>query len=140
MKAKKLKTKIQSPLISAEVETNTRNRTEAELEMTDWWWRRLAFLKFDQITFTTQKPKLGGLRQHAEFQQWEEKFEIAAWRYELVRRLHREKQYPHWIDLSTNIMCGAFVNALGQNLSRDVCAVCAKDFCSPVFSFRLVSN
>lgn len=104
--------------------------TSGEIEST-WWWRRLVFCHFDLTTFTTARAR--NLKSiHApdglddafslEFRLWEEQTEIAAWQYELVRRLRPEKKLPSWIGLP---ICAHSVlqRAIGQNLSKSLCAI-----------------
>ena len=104
--------------------------TEEEVER-GWWWRRLIFCDFSLATFTTALTKDSGLMcaagglGHAlslEFKLWEEQTEIAAWRYELVRRLRPEKKLPSWIALPL-VAHSVLVPAIGQDLSKETCVI-----------------
>lgn len=55
-----------------------------------WWWRHLPFAPFDGESFTT-RPRTGS--------HWPDQDELAAWRYELVRRVRRDLDLPEYIDL-----------------------------------------
>jgi len=55
-----------------------------------WWWRHLPFAPFDQVTYTT-RPRKG--------RYWPDQDELAAWQYELVRRVRRDFALPEYIDL-----------------------------------------
>ncbi|MSU61562.1 MAG: hypothetical protein EXS31_04055 [Pedosphaera sp.] len=103
--------------------------TENEL-VGGWWWRRLVYADFDPVTFTTTRtkdraklsdPLLAQAIFH-KFQQWEQTMEIAAQRYELVRRLHPERQLPAWTALP---ICAhsVLIPAIGKNLRKDLCVV-----------------
>ena len=55
-----------------------------------WWWRHLPFAPFDGESFTT-RPRKG--------HHWPDRDELAAWKYELVRRVRRDLDLPEYIDL-----------------------------------------
>lgn len=56
----------------------------------NWWWRHLPFAPFDSETFTT-RPRNG--------RSWPDQDELAAWNYELVRRVRGDLNLADYIDL-----------------------------------------
>jgi hypothetical protein len=56
----------------------------------NWWWRKVPFAPFNYETFTTRPAK--GVY-------WPDQDELAAWKYELVRRSRRDLDLPEYIDL-----------------------------------------
>jgi hypothetical protein len=55
-----------------------------------WWWRRLVFLDFDEVTHTTKLklfvPEYPSYGFVGEWSMWHSKDELIAFRYELLRR------------------------------------------------------
>ncbi len=96
---------------------------EKELEAR-WWWRRLAFCDVSPLEHTTDFTKKltlewelkFGQALRYEFSSWEKRIEVAAWRYELVRRIQPKVELPSWIELPS-FTHGFLVPAIGQNLA-----------------------
>ena len=109
-------------------EEESREKVVPGLKEKDWWWRRLVFSQFDETTYSV--TKVDSWSQPAwwkhgeelwwqffcgadfEFNRFRDKLEVATWRYELVRRLLREKQHPAWPDLPQHV-ASVFVPKLG---------------------------
>lgn len=77
-------------------------RTDSELPecvSQRWWWRRLVFLEFDELTHTTKWRRL--VREYpsygfsAEWNSWHRREELIAFRLELLRRTDFS-QLPEW--------------------------------------------
>ena len=93
---------------------------EKELEVR-WWWRRLEFCSFSLVNYTTcrQKPEKQAVKSEWDrwtlFLTWRDSIEIAARRYELVRRLRPESKLPSWIELSNHAQ-RSLNKAIGKEL------------------------
>jgi len=92
-----------------------------------WWWRRLVFLDFDEVTHTTKHkifvPEYPSYGFVGEWNMWQGKDELIAFRYELLRRtsfpdLPEWHAVPAWLD-------GWILGVIAPKPARAVCGMFA---------------
>lgn len=101
-----------------------------QLQLENWWWRRIVFLKFDETTHTTQwKSYPAEYPRYAfsmEWNRWHKEEELFAYRYELVRRFTRE-DLPEFPKFPYGIRHSVLLGVLGPPKERSVAKISTKE-------------
>lgn len=83
--------------------------TKAQIKRHNWWW-----YSPEIIAFTVDGRGRTERTKHPVSQFWKDGRESAAFRYELVRRLDRDRKLPPWLQLD-NYQTGQLKAALGES-------------------------
>lgn len=99
---------------------------EIPKEVSDrWWWRRLVFVKYDEVNHTTQHkiypPEYPQYAFSGEWNMWHRKDELTAFRFELIRRTSFP-DLPEWIYLPV-WLDSWITGVLAPKPERSVCGI-----------------
>lgn len=98
--------------------------------MANWWWRRIAFLKFDEQTHTTQWKSYPA--EHPEYSfstewnAWHNEDELFAFRYELIRRFAIEG-LPEFPKMPYGLRHSVLSGVLGPPKQRSIAMISSKN-------------